>query len=283
MTEAAAVPTPTGPAVLAQNLFVQTWVDSFSQVLAQIGGSAPPVAGRDTAPAEVTQASDQDLWVSGACSGSLRGELSLRIPAGSITALAQILIGGESAAEAPPTAEHREAGLELLRQVAGFVVTAGKSHWGDIQLRLEAAAAAPSWTASSTAWLVIGDPSRALIEMHLSAALGAALRVESPPTEKAASNPSLRSEAPAAKVNLDLLLDVELGVTLRFGSRRLLLREILDLNPGSVVELDRQVEEPVELLLDGRLLAQGEVVVINGNYGLRITDVAPSGNLSSAE
>lgn len=70
-------------------------------------------------------------------------------------------------------------------------------------------------------------------------------------------------------------MDVELALTLRFGSRRLLLREVLDLNPGSVVDLDRQVQEPVDVLLDGRLVAQGEVVVLEGNYGVRITAVAP--------
>ena len=75
-------------------------------------------------------------------------------------------------------------------------------------------------------------------------------------------------------VNLDLVLDVELNVTLRFGQRMLSLREVLDLTSGSVIELDRQVEEPVELLLEGKVIARGEAVVIDGNYGLRITEVS---------
>jgi len=72
-----------------------------------------------------------------------------------------------------------------------------------------------------------------------------------------------------------MLMDVELAVTMRFGTRKLLLREVLDLSPGAVVELDRKIQEPVELLLDGRLVARGEVVVIDGSYGLRVTDVTP--------
>ncbi len=51
------------------------------------------------------------------------------------------------------------------------------------------------------------------------------------------------------------------------------LRDVLELHPGTVVELDRQVQEPVELLVDTKLIAKGEVVVIDGNYGLRISDV----------
>jgi flagellar motor switch protein FliN/FliY len=74
-------------------------------------------------------------------------------------------------------------------------------------------------------------------------------------------------------VNMDLVMNVELNVTLRFGQRHLTLREVLDLTSGAVVELDRQVDEPVELLLDGEVIARGEAVVIDGNYGLRVSEV----------
>ncbi|MFP5277607.1 MAG: flagellar motor switch protein FliN [Acidobacteriota bacterium] len=80
---------------------------------------------------------------------------------------------------------------------------------------------------------------------------------------------SLFADAP----NLEVLMDVELDVTLRFGQRNLTLREVLELTSGSVIELDRQVEEPVELILDGKVIARGEAVVIDGNYGLRVTEV----------
>ena len=74
-------------------------------------------------------------------------------------------------------------------------------------------------------------------------------------------------------VNLKLVMDVELNVSLRFGQRELPLREVLELTSGSVVELDSQVDEPVELLLDGKVIARGEAVIVDGNYGLRITEV----------
>ncbi|MDE3137491.1 MAG: flagellar motor switch protein FliN [Acidobacteriota bacterium] len=73
--------------------------------------------------------------------------------------------------------------------------------------------------------------------------------------------------------NLDLLLDVELEASIRFGQKELLLRDVLNLRPGAVVELARQVNEPAELLVAGRLMARGEVVVVEGNYGLRITEI----------
>jgi flagellar motor switch protein FliN/FliY len=81
------------------------------------------------------------------------------------------------------------------------------------------------------------------------------------------------SEKGPSQANLGLVMDVELSCTLRFGQRQLPLREILDLASGSVIELDRQVDEPVELILDGRVIARGEAVIIDGNYGLRVTQV----------
>jgi len=84
--------------------------------------------------------------------------------------------------------------------------------------------------------------------------------------------PESNLEAPA-ETNLELMMDVELNVLLRFGQRQLTLREVLGLKCGSVVELDRRVDEPVELLIDGRVIARGEAAIVDGNYGLRITEI----------
>ncbi len=73
--------------------------------------------------------------------------------------------------------------------------------------------------------------------------------------------------------HLHRVINVPLAVTLRFGQRQMTLRELLALTTGSLVELDRQVEEPVELMLGERVLARGEVVIVDGNYGLRITEI----------
>jgi flagellar motor switch protein FliN/FliY len=74
--------------------------------------------------------------------------------------------------------------------------------------------------------------------------------------------------------NLNILLDLEMDVTLRFGRRQMLMKDILELCSGSVIELDRMVQEPVDLLIDNKIIAKGEVVIVNGNYGLRVTEVA---------
>ncbi|MFT5232964.1 MAG: flagellar motor switch protein FliN/FliY [Candidatus Krumholzibacteriia bacterium] len=71
--------------------------------------------------------------------------------------------------------------------------------------------------------------------------------------------------------NLDLLLDVNLKISVELGRAQLKFRDVLDLSIGSVVELGRQTSEPVDILVNGALLASGEVVVIDDHFAVRIT------------
>lgn len=73
---------------------------------------------------------------------------------------------------------------------------------------------------------------------------------------------------------LDLLLDIELEATLRFGAVEMPLRKVLELGPGDVLQLDRHVQEPVDLVVGDRIVARGEVVLVGGNFGLHVTEVA---------
>ena len=270
--------------------FLQIWSNSFSQVLGQITGSAVACVVRPEAPPDLTAPGEGDFWAGVTCSGALRGEMILRLAGATVLRLAQIFMSEPATPEAQPTADHREAVVELLRQVSGIVAGTAKARWGDVQLLVEQAAAAPSWASAGTFWLQIGDegPDSMSLEFGLSAALVAELRAEKAAVKVDAVEEAAKSSSPATSSDtsadpaqgtgaLDRLMDVQLAMTLRFGAKRLLLREVLDLSPGAVVELDRKIQEPVDLLLDGRLVARGEVVVIDGNYGLRVTDVSPLG------
>ncbi len=102
------------------------------------------------------------------------------------------------------------------------------------------------------------------------------VRAPAPAIEPEPSVPSVLPTSPAAALSpgLDLLLDVELEASLRFGCREMPLSEILDLGPGDVVQLDRHVSDPVDLIVGDKIVARGEVVLVNGNFGLRVTEVA---------
>jgi len=73
--------------------------------------------------------------------------------------------------------------------------------------------------------------------------------------------------------NIDLLLDVELPVSVLFGRSEMPLKDVLKLGVGSVVELDRSVNDPVTLIVNHKPVAKGEVVMVDGNYGIRILEV----------
>jgi flagellar motor switch protein FliN/FliY len=81
------------------------------------------------------------------------------------------------------------------------------------------------------------------------------------------------SPAPGAPGNLDLLLEVELPVVVTFGRTQLPLKDVLKLSSGSIVELNRLANEPVEVLINNSVIARGEVVVVDGNYGIRVTEI----------
>ena len=73
--------------------------------------------------------------------------------------------------------------------------------------------------------------------------------------------------------NLDFLLDIPLDLTVELGATRLPLRELLALAAGSVVELGRLANEPLDVLVNGRLVARGEAVMVNDKFGVRLTDI----------
>ncbi len=74
-------------------------------------------------------------------------------------------------------------------------------------------------------------------------------------------------------VNLDVILDVPVTLAMEVGRTRISIRNLLQLNQGSVVELDRAAGEPLDVFVNGTLVAHGEVVVINEKFGIRLTDV----------
>jgi flagellar motor switch protein FliN/FliY len=89
-------------------------------------------------------------------------------------------------------------------------------------------------------------------------------------------NPVNESIKDESKRNLDLILDILVPVSVELGHTTMLVKDILTLSQGSIVELDKMAGTPVDLLVRGKLLAQGEVVVVDENFGLKITNICGS-------
>jgi flagellar motor switch protein FliN len=217
------------------------------------------VGGLLDTPATVTAAADLEAarWaVRLMFEGPLTGTLSVGLGAGDAATLARLVMGLD---DAPPDGAIADTLLELCTQA---IASLGERD--DFKgLRLAASQ-------------MVDVPATAPVQFQVSAGERftgglwlwdnsvVAARPREMPDGVAGSNP------PA---NLDMILDIDLPLSIRFGQTEMTLGELTALGPGSVIDLGRAPEDPVDVLVHGRLVARGEVVVVSGNYGVRITDV----------
>lgn len=267
--------------------FFTAWTEAFADVLEKVASAKHPAELMSVEAVEpgVFSAAEKGLSIIFTAGGSLRGEQACLVAETDARLLAQLLMGETPDAAAPLTDDDRDAAAEVFRQVAGQVSIDLAGKWSaQVSLAFDAARAA-AWEPAAKAAICITTPAgrKPVIVLALQENLLAALTEAPEPAKAPASSPAASKEPakpdpePPAKdlttSNLDLLLDIELEATIRFGQREMLLRDVIDLRAGSVVELERHVEEPAELLVAGRAVARGEVVVVEGNYGLRITEI----------
>ncbi len=268
--------TPT-PLERLQAAFRESAIEVMSQMQAQ------PWSASIDASADLSTAHPFSIELRGR--EAVRFDLFLSIEA--IHAINEIFGGAPAtlatdSAGAALTTEQREVVDEFLRQVLGLATSRLKPDFGELNpavlsaQEVLSAADAQVTSLSNGSRTIVYSLSISEVE---SQSLGKLLKLpESLQQEATPPAPAPPADSAIAEClqerNFNLLLDVELAVTLRFGRREMLLKDILELDSGSVVELDRLVQEPVELLLDRKLIARGEVVIVEGNYGVRVTEVA---------
>jgi flagellar motor switch protein FliN/FliY len=267
--------------------YLTIWAESTAELLQTILGTPFKVEmeeGDD--PGVVKPAADAGVWLEFLAGPPVSVKQAFWISPSDGAYLARSFVGEEPDPLADLTDENRDAIAELVRQIAGNVALALKAKLGKECAVQFVAAATPQWTPAVRNRLrLIGD-GRPPLTLHI--------QLETPLTEapapppeapamRAPIPPAAPAEMPAAlptaagsteQRNLDLLLEMELEVAIRFGRREMLLRDILELNAGAVVEFEQHIEDPVDLLLGGRVIGRGEVVVVDGNYGLRVSEIS---------
>jgi flagellar motor switch protein FliN/FliY len=249
--------------------YLETWAAAFAEVLQQL--AAPDCRATIEAEAEAARAPEEmrsGLRVPMTCSGALAGRQAISLSAEGVLALGRLQSGGGSDDARP------EAASQLLRQVVGQAAARLRGPGGDEVTLSEEKEEEAGWepTVATVIRLECGTAAPIHVLVEIDQALAHSL-AERKKTGGTVQTDRAGNGRPEEGRNLDLLLDVELEASIRFGQKELLLRDVLNLRPGMVVELARQVSEPAELLVAGRLMARGEVVVVEGNYGLRITEI----------
>ena len=254
--------------------FSKAFVNALTATITQTIGSPWSIAA--VPGTDVTPDQSEPIRIGFRLEGSMSGGFLLEIPRADAALLAAQILS--EAADEFGT-EQSDALLKCIQAAAGEFCSAAVDQYGAFTIQASMAAE-PAPELANVFHAEVGDhnSNRVSLLMILNPALmeSLALRsdIETTIAEARISMKSAAGKSVQETANLKLVMDVELNVTLRFGQRQLTLREVLDLTSGSVIELDRQVEGPVELLLDGRVIARGEAVVIDGNYGLRVTEVS---------
>ena len=276
---------------IAVQKFCDVWKGSLTSLIGSLGAASPafdwtvPLAGvADPAASSPVTKEDNtiDSWFT--AKGGLQGVVGWRCRKNVAVQLAQLL-QSELLDPAVEFSElHRDAFAEFFRQVAGLAATGWNDETGNAVELVHTTGATPQPSTAQTASLQIKSEKFAeltlqiFVDAVLCSALNAAPVEPAAPQLAASATDSLASQLSDGPIpNLALLLDVELEATIRFGQRDMLLREVFGLMPGAVIELNQLVNEPAELLVAGRLIARGEVVVVDGNFGLRVTEVATAG------
>lgn len=232
----------------------------------------------------------------------LSGNLFFSLPLKEGTMLVDLMLGGEGAAAEELVGDSKDALAETFNQVMGSAnqslsdlagETFSIAHVEILALPPEAAAYAeqlgegsfrditlPTTQDALSTVIHILFPDLLLQQLKQKLGLGeVAVAAPAPLQDEASLAPEPRRRAPEASGpisdagNLDLLLDIQLPVVVRMGQTDMQMGELLKLTPGSILELNRSADAPVELLVNGKLIAKGEVVVVDGNFAFRITEI----------
>jgi flagellar motor switch protein FliN/FliY len=252
---------------VTEQILAQAIAEELGTVIATLLGSESRVR-QDAAPSSAVWA------LRFAVQGTLQGTATLLIPADDAGRLTSKVLGFE---DGPPDDAIIDNLQEIAKQIAGSLNI--KPELEGVRLSADEPATSQASAPAHASWvgISVGD---LVLKAGLSSALTVVqAAVPGPVPHAAPSQPAPSSgrgdspTGPGLPPNLELILDMELPLWVRFGWTNMTLQALSKLGPGTTVDLERQPEDPVEVMVNNIVVARGEVVVVSGNYGVRVTEV----------
>lgn len=226
-------------------------------------------------------------------SGDIDAKAAVAIPPALATALGDLMLGGEGEGKESMDDEDLDATKEIVSNIVAALSTALTSQDTlpnltlkveniefvdeSAEINLEAYSKMYVYNfalgnINSLMMFVIDDKTEAILSGKSDAA-----PAEAPAAESVAA-PASSSASPSAafdgeNTNINLIMDVKLPVRVRIGQKKMLLRDVLSMDIGSVIELNQLANDPLDILVDNHVIAQGEVVIVDGNFGVQITSI----------
>ncbi|MGN8518795.1 flagellar motor switch protein FliY [Helicobacter pylori] len=217
--------------------------------------------------------------------------IELVAPVVLVTALSDLMLGGEGASKEEMDNDDLDAFKEMASNIFGAIATSLKSQellpkLNFTTINAEIAKELPKKEDYAKA-VVFSFKMEALQESQIILLTTAAFERQFEKThqeEKEEKEETTKSAAEEIKThdaslenieirNISMLLDVKLNVKVRIGQKKMILKDVVSMDIGSVVELDQLVNDPLEILVDDKVIAKGEVVIVDGNFGIQITDI----------
>lgn len=231
--------------------------------------------------------------ISVAVSGDVEAKAAVAIPPALATALGDLMLGGEGEGKESMDDEDLDATKEIVSNIMAALSTALTSQSTlptltlkvdniefvdeSAEINLEAYSKMYVYNfalgnINSLLMFVIDDKTESILNGKSDAA-----PAEAPAAESAAASASPSASRSAAfdgeNTNINLIMDVKLPVRVRIGQKKMLLRDVLSMDIGSVIELNQLANDPLDILVDNHVIAQGEVVIVDGNFGVQITSI----------
>ena len=262
--------------------FIKLLAQEATQTIEGLTGSTPTIAN-------VKSGAVADLITNFPCvlttisfTGDTIGTIAILDPIDLTTALSDLMLGGDGQSQPEATSDDLDALKEINSNILGAVSTAMGSQKDvpkvsfapqKIEIIQNASALANFTEAyefsfslnsinSSTFFLV----SQAFLQLFTPDSSDDSAGSTSDSQGRAMLNPDeIR--------NIGMLLDVKLTIKVRIGQKKMLLKDVISMDIGSVVELNQLANDPLEVLIDDKVIAKGEVVIVDGNFGIQITDI----------
>ncbi|WRD74578.1 flagellar motor switch protein FliY [Helicobacter pylori] len=217
--------------------------------------------------------------------------IELLAPVVLVTALSDLMLGGEGASKEEMDNDDLDAFKEMASNIFGAIATSLKSQellpkFNFTTINAEIAKELPK-KEDYAKMMVFSFKMEALKESQIILLTTAAFerqfekthqeeKEEKEETTKSATEEIKTHDASLENIeirNISMLLDVKLNVKVRIGQKKMILKDVVSMDIGSVVELDQLVNDPLEILVDDKVIAKGEVVIVDGNFGIQITDI----------
>ncbi|WP_104712680.1 flagellar motor switch protein FliY [Helicobacter cetorum] len=218
------------------------------------------------------------------------GNIEFLASVGLVTALSDLMLGGDGASKEEMDNDDLDAFKEMASNIFGALATSLKSQELLPKLNFtttnaEIAQELPKKEDYAKAYTLsfnMEGLEESKVILLTTSAFDNQLDATSAPAESSTNEESKQEEPQIHEShvlegteirNIGMLLDVKLNVKVRIGQKKMILKDVVSMDIGSVVELDQLVNDPLEILVDDKIIAKGEVVIVDGNFGIQITDI----------